>query len=123
MEDALPDPSVPILDSLTMSDLNELRPLVVDDIIVEAAAGKFPQMTPRDVLIMMNDKVHNVFDNQKLLDVEYTLNELVIGQDYWVNTLLDRPVRGLNGYDPRAAPIEEVKVDVVQPVSTGPEGY
>ena len=62
-EDALPDPSVPILQSLTMSDLNELRPLVVDDIIVEAAAGKFPQMTSRDVLIMMNDKVHNVFDN------------------------------------------------------------
>ena len=106
-----------------MSDLNELKPLVVDDIIVEAAAGKFSQMTPRDVTIMMNEKVHNVFDNRKLLDVEYSLDELVIGQDYWVNTLLDRPVRGLNGYDPRAAPVEEFKTDLVQPIGTGPEGY
>ena len=106
-----------------MSDLNELKPLVVDDIIVEAAAGKFSQMTPRDVTVMMNEKVHNVFDNRKLLDIEYSLDELVLGQDYWVNTLLDRPVRGLNGYDPRAAPVEEFKADLVQPISTGPEGY
>ena len=106
-----------------MSDLNELKPLVVDDIIVEAAAGKFESMTSRDVQIMMNEKVHNVFDNKKILEIEYSLDELVLGQDYWVNTLLDRPVRGLNGYDPRVASEEEFKVDVVEPISSGPEGY
>ena len=64
--------------------------------------------TPIDVTHLMRDKLDTVYKQQYALNINYTMDELVIGQDYWINTILKRPVRGLNGYDPIA---EETKAD------------
>ena len=36
-----------------------------------------------------------VDEKQEALDIDYSYDELVIAMDYWINTILDRPVRGL----------------------------
>ena len=34
-------------------------------------------------------------EKQETLGIDYSIDELTIAIDYWINTILDRPVRGL----------------------------
>ena len=78
-----------------MSDLDELKPFLIDDMVIAAAAGKINGMSGQDVANLMTNKITTVFEIQEALNIDYTMDELVVAQDYWVNTTLDRPVRGL----------------------------
>ena len=44
----------------------------------------------------MQSKLDMVFDSMNALNINYTMDELVHGQDYWVNTTLGRPIRGID---------------------------
>ena len=63
----------------------------------------------------MQEKLNEVFERQAELNVSYTMDELVRGQDYWVNTLLGRPIKeeGADGIDPNIAAIRAYETDEV----------
>ena len=45
-----------------MSDLDEIKAFVVDDVILEVASGQITDMTPQEVANMMQDKLDNLFE-------------------------------------------------------------
>ena len=47
----------------------------------------------------MQDKLNDINSRQDALNISYTMDELVRGQDYWVNKLLGRPIKGLGSKD------------------------
>ena len=51
-----------ILSTLTMSDLDELKPFIVDDMIIAAAEGKINGMSSQDVANLMTHKITTVFE-------------------------------------------------------------
>lgn len=76
-----------------MSDLDEIRSLVIDDLIVGAVGGKL-EMSPADIETMISDKVHDLFDSQGELGISYTMDELNAGQSWWLIEAL-----GMDHYD------------------------
>ena len=84
-----------VMTTLTMSDLDELKPFVIDSMILEAAAGNLEYMSPQEVANMMMKKLEIIYENQSALDIDYTMDELIQGQHYWVNTTLERPINGI----------------------------
>ena len=51
-----------VVSTLTMSDLDEMKAFVVDDVILEIAQGKFIDMKPQDVSNMMQEKLDTLFN-------------------------------------------------------------
>ena len=51
-----------VVSTLTISDLDEIKAFVVDDVILEVASGKITDMTPQEVANMMQDKLDNLFE-------------------------------------------------------------
>ena len=49
-----------IISSLSMSDLDELRPFLIDDMIIKAAAGELTGMTELEIANLMSMKVQTV---------------------------------------------------------------
>ena len=78
-----------------MSDLDELRPFLIDDILIQAAAGKLEGFSQSDIVNQIQTKVQTIDEKQETLGIDYSTDELTIAMDYWINTILDRPVRGL----------------------------
>ena len=62
-----------------MSDLDELKPFVIDNLILEAAAGDLDYMTPQEVANIMTKKLGIIYENQSTLDINYTMDELIQG--------------------------------------------
>ena len=49
-----------VISSLSMSDLDELRPFLIDDMIIKAAAGELQGMTELEIANLMSMKVQTV---------------------------------------------------------------
>ena len=91
-----------------MSDLDELRPFLIDDMIIKAAAGELKGMSELEIANLMSMKVQTVDQMQENLEIQYETDELVVAIDYWVNKILDRPINGLGVVTPpEIAPAEE----------------
>ena len=64
---------------MTMSDLDKLKPYVVDKAILDSASGKVKGLTPEDVLDMMHEKAITFYDKQGELGINFSMDEIVIG--------------------------------------------
>ena len=49
-----------VISSLSMSDLDELRPFLIDDMIIKAAAGELQGMNELEIANLMSMKVQTV---------------------------------------------------------------
>ena len=43
----------------------------------------------------MHERVETVDAKQETFNIDYSIDELIIAMDYWINTIHGRPIRGL----------------------------
>ena len=43
----------------------------------------------------MHERVESIDAKQEALNIDYSIDELIIAMDYWINTIHGRPIKGL----------------------------
>ena len=84
-----------IVSSLTMSDLDELKPILIDDFIINATSGQIGGLTQEETITLMHERVETIDAKQEALNIDYSIDELIIAMDYWINSIHGRPIKGL----------------------------
>ena len=74
---------------MTLEQLQEMKPYVVDDLIVNMYRDNTAIGPVSDKLNwLMDQKISTVMANQGFLDVNYVKDDLLFAQEFWINQAL-----------------------------------